>query len=160
MMGFSGIGVRHALAFVLVLVAARRASGQSACAAPPDAIATIDRADADWLPAMRAHDAARIVAPYDSAAVFVTADGASIVRRDRIAAMYRTRFKRIARVIDGAIVRDGACAAGDSLVNEWGHGGLSFTDSAGTTHHSVGPYLTVWKHKPGGAWLIIRNLVF
>jgi uncharacterized protein (TIGR02246 family) len=160
MTALSAIVIRRGLALALVFGGAEALRAQSACTAPPDAIATIDRADSDWLSAMRAHDAERIVEPYDSGAVFVTADGASIVGRDRIAAMYRTRFVRIARVIDGAIVRDGACAAGDSLVNEWGHGGLSYTDSAGTAHHSVGPYLTVWKHKPGGAWMIIRNLVF
>jgi uncharacterized protein (TIGR02246 family) len=160
MTSLSCSAVRHGLAIFFVVGAASALPGQSACTAPADAITTIDRADSDWLPAMRSHDAARIVASYDSAAVFVTAAGASIIGRDRIADMYRTRFSRIARVIDGSIVRDGACAAGDSLVNEWGHGGMTFTDSAGTRHQSVGPYLTVWRRKPGGAWMIIRNLVF
>jgi len=147
----SGIG--------LLIGGARDAHGQSACQVPPDAIATIDSVDADWLPAMRHRDAARIVAPYDSAGVFVKADGASIRGRDSITALYKSRVSGLAHVYGGGIVREGACAAGDSLVYEWGHGQLEFADSAGTKHRSTSRYLTVWRRTMSGAWMIVRNLV-
>lgn len=153
--------LRYACALVagLLIAGARDARGQTACHAPPDAIATIDSVDADWLPAMRDRDAARIVAPYDSAGVFVTADGAAIRGRDSITALYRTRVAGIAHVYGGGIVREGTCAASDSLVYEWGHGQLDFADSAGTRRRSGSRFLTVWRRTMSGAWRIVRNIV-
>jgi len=150
----------------VVMLAALAASGVSvahAQAVDPRAAAalpTIVRADSDWLGAMRSHDAGRIVEPYERDALFITATGVTIHGRDSIAALYRTRLAAITRVDSGGIVRDGVSAASDSLVYEWGHGGLTFTDSAGATHRSSGPYLTVWRHDADGKWRIIRNLVF
>lgn len=153
--------LRYACAFAagLLIGGARDARGQTGCHVPPDAIATIDSVDADWLPAMRNRDAARIVAPYDSAGVFVTADGAAIRGRDSITALYKSRVAGIAHVYGGGIVREGACAASDSLVYEWGHGQLEFADSAGTRHRSGSRFLTVWRRTMSGAWRIVRNIV-
>lgn len=67
-------------------------------------IAAIKRADSKWLRAMRLHDAARIVAPYNNDAIFSTADGASIRGRDSIVTMYRTRLRRMVRILGGGIV--------------------------------------------------------
>jgi uncharacterized protein (TIGR02246 family) len=127
---------------------------------PSSALPTIVHADADWIGAMRAKDADRIVASYDSSGLFVTANGTVVRGRDRIAALYRRRFAAIAHVADGGIDRDGVRRVDDTIVYEWGHGRLTFTDTAGVQHTSHGPYLTVWRHEPDGAWRIIRNLVF
>ena len=124
------------------------------------AMPAIRTADSEWLGAMRLHDAARIVAPYDDDAIFIAADGTSIRGRENIAALYRTRFRKIAHVLAGGIVQDGARAVNDSLVYEWGHGGMTYTDSANTKHTTNGPYLTVWRRAPNGKWMITRNLVF
>ncbi|HXB26596.1 MAG TPA: SgcJ/EcaC family oxidoreductase [Gemmatimonadaceae bacterium] len=142
-----------ALAFAALAPVAVRA--QSAAA-----LSTIDRADSDWLGAMQSRDVERIVAPYDREGMFVTAAGVVIRSRDSIAALYRRRLGAIARIHNGAIVRDGVQAVNDTLVYEWGHGGMTFTDTAGAIHSSRGPYLTVWRKESDGAWRIIRNLVF
>ena len=124
------------------------------------ALSTIDRADSDWLGAMQSRNVDRIVAPYDRDGMFVTAAGVVIRGRDSIAALYRRRLGAIARIQDGAIVRDGVQSVNDTLVFEWGHGGMTYTDTAGTAHNARGPYLTVWRKESDGAWRIIRNLVF
>jgi uncharacterized protein (TIGR02246 family) len=127
---------------------------------PRSALPTIARADSEWLGAMRARDAARIVAPYDSSGLFITATGTTVRGRDSIAALYRRRFTAIARIVDGGIVRDRVEWVNDSLCYEWGHGNLTFVDTAGATHASRTPYLTVWRRESDGAWRIIRNLTF
>ena len=132
----------------------------AARAQTPAALATIDRADSDWLGAMQSRDVQRIVAPYDRDGMFVTAAGAVIRGRDSIAALYRRRLSAIAQISDGAIVREGVQAVNDTLIYEWGHGGMTFTDTARATHTTRGPYLTVWRKESDGAWRIIRNLVF
>ena len=124
------------------------------------AMPTIALADSEWLSAMRLHDAERVVAPYDSDAIFVTADGTTIRGRAKIAALYRARFPKIVHVLDGGILQDGIRAVNDTLVYEWGHGGMTYTDSASIKHTVNGPYLTVWRRSATGKWLIIRNLVF
>ena len=124
------------------------------------ALKTIDHADSDWIGAMQSRHVERIVAPYDRDGMFVTATGGVIRGRDSIAALYRRRLSAIKSISGGAIVRDGVQAVSDTLVYEWGHGGMTFTDTSGATHTSRGPYLTVWRKEPDGAWRIIRNLVF
>ncbi len=143
----------RALRLLLAVVLASAAQGQSA-------LPTIARADSEWLGAMRAHDAAQIVAPYARDGMFVTATGTVVRGRDSIAALYRRRFGTIVRVVGGGIDREGMQSVNDTLVYEWGHGRLTFTDSAGTTHASRGAYLTVWRRESDGVWRIIRNLVF
>jgi uncharacterized protein (TIGR02246 family) len=139
----------------MLALMAHHASAQASSALP-----TIDHADSDWIGAMRSGNVERIVEPYDRDGMFVTTAGTVIRGRDSIAALYRRRLGAIRRISDGAIVRDGVQAVDDSLVYEWGHGGMTFTDTSGITHTSRGPYLTVWRREADGAWRIIRNLVF
>jgi uncharacterized protein (TIGR02246 family) len=143
----------RALPLLSAIVLASTAHAQSA-------LPTIARADSEWLGAMRAHDAERIVAPYAGDGMFITATGAVVRGRDSIAALYRRRFGTIVHVVEGGIDREGTQSVNDSLVYEWGHGRLTFTDSSGATHASRGAYLTVWRRESDGAWRIIRNLVF
>lgn len=140
---------------LLLLIGAARANAQT-----PAALATIDHADSDWFGAMQSRNVDRIVAPYDRDGMFITAAGGVIRGRDSIAALYHRRLGAIARITEGAIVRDGVQAVNDTLVYEWGHGGMTFTDTSGATRKTLGPYLTVWRREPDGAWRIIRNLVF
>lgn len=140
---------------LLFSIGARSSAAQVSAALP-----TIDHADSDWISAMKSGSVERIVEPYDRDGMFVTSTGTVISGRDSIAALYRRRLTAIKHISDGAIVRDGVQAVNDSLVYEWGHGGMTFTDTSGVTHKSNGPYLTVWRREPDGAWRIIRNLVF
>jgi len=145
---------------LLLVIGSRTAHAQTGSPTPSGAMMAIVAADSEWLDAMRQHDAARIVAPYDDDAVFITADGTAIRGRDRIAELYRTRLHKIVSVLAGGIVQEGTRAVNDSLVFEWGHGGMTYTDSTNAEHASHGPYLTVWRRSRTGKWLIVRNLVF
>jgi uncharacterized protein (TIGR02246 family) len=145
---------------VLLSTAGRVTLAQTGIPTPASAVAAITAADSEWLGAMRRHDVSRIVAPYDTGAVFITANGSTIRGRQRIADLYRARFPNIVRVSSGGIVQDGTRAVSDTLVYEWGHGGMTYTDSTNTEHTSSGPYLTVWRRSRAGVWVIIRNLVF
>lgn len=145
---------------LLLLFGSRAACAQTGSPTPSGAMTAIVAADSEWLDAMRQHNAARIVAPYDEQGVFITGNGTAIRGRDLIADLYRTRFHNIVRVLSGGIVQEGTRAVNDSLVIEWGHGGMTYTDSTAAEHASYGPYLTVWRRNRTGKWLIIRNLVF
>jgi uncharacterized protein (TIGR02246 family) len=125
-----------------------------------DAWPTIQKANADWLPAMKAKDAERLAEAYAEDGVFVLSDGQEIVGHAAIVAFYRKRVERLAEVLDGGIHHDGLTRARDGLVYEWGHGRATTVDKDGHRSTSDGPYLTVWKHAAKGRWEIIRNLVF
>ena len=55
----------------------------------------VEKANSDWVAAMKTGDAAAIAAPYADDAVFVGMDGASIRGRVEIEKMYRARFERM-----------------------------------------------------------------
>ncbi|HEY3949111.1 SgcJ/EcaC family oxidoreductase [Phenylobacterium sp.] len=134
-----------------------------ALAAPNDLAAAkpaIDKANADWIGAMRARDARALAAPYAEDGVFVLSDGREIVGRKAIIDFYRQRMANVGQVLGGGIHHDGMTLARDGLIYEWGHGGATTLDKAGKRTTSDGPYLTVWKRGADGRWAIIRNLVF
>jgi uncharacterized protein (TIGR02246 family) len=144
------------LTFVLLAVTPGRAADADMAAAT----AVIDRVDADWLGAMTAKDGDRIAAAYAEDGVFVLANGQTIGGRAAIAQFYRRRMLKIGQVLGGGIHRDGLAQGADGVVYEWGHGGATTVDVAGRRATTDGPYLTVWRRDAGGAWRIIRNLVF
>ena len=124
-----------------------------------DATPAIERANRDWLPAMRDHDAARIAEPYAGDGVFVLANGKTIQGRDAIRAYYASGFADIGAPVSGGIQHLGQAAAGPGQVYEWGRGILDYRDRAGRPMHHEGLYLTVWR-KTADGWRIVRNLVF
>lgn len=152
----------------LLGAAALALAALSAAAAPNDLSAkalaqakpVIDKANADWLPAMKARDPDALAAAYADDGVFVLPDGREIVGRKAIADFYRQRVASLGRVLDGGIHQDGMTLARDGLIYEWGHGGATTEDKGGKRSTSGGPYLTVWTRQSDGRWTIIRNLVF
>jgi len=147
-------------AIALAALALTCAGAQAAPADIASARLAIDRANADWLPAIKAKDAERLAAPYAPEGVFVLPDGRSLVGRAAVADFYRERFAGAARVVDGGIHRDGLAQAAGGLVVEWGHGGSTVIDAAGKTSSREAPYMTVWKRGANGRWAIVRNLAF
>jgi uncharacterized protein (TIGR02246 family) len=134
-----------------------------AAAAPNDlaqARRAIEKANADWLPAMKARDAGRLAEAYAEDGVFVLADGREIVGRAAIVAFYRTRLAGLAQVLEGGIHHDGMALGADGLIYEWGHGGATTVNKEGRRSTTDGPYLTVWKRIADGRWAIVRNLLF
>jgi uncharacterized protein (TIGR02246 family) len=147
----------------LLAAAALVAVATCAMAAPDDlakATPAIDKANADWLPAMQARDAERLAAPYADDGVFILANGQEIVGHAAIVAFYRQRMASLAQVQAGGIHHDGMTLARDGLIYEWGHGGATAVDKTGRKTTTDGPFLTVWKRGADGAWRIARNLVF
>jgi uncharacterized protein (TIGR02246 family) len=124
---------------------------------PPDARRTIDAANSAWVGAMQREDGDEIAAPYADDGVFVTATGETVRGRNAIAQMMRDRFSQMGKVVGGRLTQDGLVRQGSSIY-EWGHAVLDVTGRDGATRQSAGRYLTVWQHKPGGRWEIVRNL--
>lgn len=140
------------------------AAGVAQAATPEEELASarpvIEAANADWVPAMKAHDGARVAAGYAEDGLFILPDGGVIKGKAAIEAATVKRFTPGFKVLDGAIVQDGLRYVQGGLVLEWGHGGLTSTDDSGKTRTAAGPYMTVWKRDGSGQWKIIRNLVF
>jgi len=132
-------------------------SRDSVAGVPREARQAIDRANADWLDAMKREDAAAIAEPYDDAGVFVTATGESVVGRPAIALLMRQRFAKEGRLLDGKIAQDGVTPVG-SQVYEWGHVDLRLQRTGASPTRVKGRYLTVWSPDAGGRWKILRNL--
>jgi uncharacterized protein (TIGR02246 family) len=149
---------------VLTLAAALALLAGPALAASKSAVdearPTIARANADWLPAMRAGDAERVAEPYAEDGVFVLPNGQTIVGRKAVVELYRKSLSGRRKVLSGDIHQDGLSEAAGGLIIEWGHVGTSSVDAAGKKTTSAGPYMTVWKKGADGRWAIVRNLVF
>jgi len=144
-------------------VAAALALSTGAVAAPNDlaaARAAYEKANADWLPAMKAKSAERLAEAYAEDGVFVLSDGREIVGHAAILDFYRKRVDAIGEVLEGGIYHDGMTLARDGLIYEWGHGGSTTVTKDGRKTTSGGPFLTVWKRQADGRWQIVRNLVF
>jgi len=146
------------LAFALVLAAGPALSAPKSSV--DEARPTIAKANADWLPAMQAADAARVTEPYANDGVFVLPNGQAVVGKTAIEAMYRKSLSGGRKVVGGDIHQDGLREAAGGLILEWGHAGTTRLDAAGKRTTSAGPYMTVWKKGADGRWAIVRNLVF
>jgi ketosteroid isomerase-like protein len=123
-----------------------------------DAMPTIVRANGEWVTAMRNGDVDTIVKPYANDAVFITAGGETIRRREAIRLFYRDRLDK-ATVVSASIHHQGAATGDHGLVYEWGMGAVGTRSSNGTVTTAGGPYLTVWKRDEDGTWKILRNVV-
>ena len=120
--------------------------------------ATIDAANADWVPAMKRRDARAIAAFYAVDGTFIKADGESVRGRAAVEIMYADRMTSDFVLKSGTLVQDGVVVAGD-LIYEWGHAETEF-ERGGKAGRAGGKYLTVWRRNDAGKWEIIRNVVF
>ena len=117
----------------------------------------VEKANSDYVEAMKTGDAAAIAAPYTDDALFVGIDGACTRGRAEIEKMYRARFERSGlakstRIDSRRLVVDGNLAyeSGSGEIGRLREGKLS-TDSA--------RFLTVWQRQRDGEWKILRNIV-
>jgi len=138
---------------------AAAAAGIDTAALLASARPEIDAANAAWLPGLRRHDAAAIVAAYADSGVFVTAQGEAIRGREAIAAMYASRFPLLGAVVGGDVVQEGLAVVGDRIY-EWGHATVELAGRAAgdPPRRAGGSYLTVWERDAAGHWRIVRNL--
>lgn len=129
-------------------------------AVDPAAVKAIEQANAEWLPAIKAGDAARIAAPYAEDGVFVLPDGTSVVGRAAVEAMYARRSAGRSQIVDGGITGCGRLASSPGEVLEWGYGRATVRGADGATKSSAGPYVTWWHKASDGDWRIVRNVAF
>lgn len=126
----------------------------------PAAVQAIERANAEWLPALQAGDAARIAAPYAVDGVFVLPDGSSIAGRSAVQAMYARRGASGSQIIGGGITNCGRLESAPGQILEWGYGRATARAADGSVKTSGGPYVTWWRKAADGAWRIERNVAF
>src|SRR3569623_486631 len=123
-------------------------------AGQPDPVAaarpSIDKANAEWLPALQAGDADRLVAPYDEKGVFILSDGREIAGKAAIRKMYADAARAGRKVIGGALRSVGLAAAAPDRVYEWGHADITVAGKDGIERSQKGAYLTVWQLEPDG----------
>lgn len=125
-----------------------------------EAAPVIDAVNADWIPAMRAKDAARVGEAYAPDAVNVTGAGQVAVGHDAFVSQLRDKFAAGLAVEDGEIHRLGLQPLAPGLLLEWGEGGFTARTGGGQALKTHGPYVTVWKRQADGHWRIIRNQSF
>jgi uncharacterized protein (TIGR02246 family) len=152
-----------ALAAILFAAATFSSAAPPSAAAPAEdllaaAHATIDAANADWIPAMKRRDAKSIAAFYAVDGAFIKADGESVRGRAAVEKMYAARMTNDFVLKGGGLAQDGLVVAGE-LIYEWGHADIEF-ERNGTAGRSGGKYMTVWRRNHEGKWEIVRNVVF
>jgi uncharacterized protein (TIGR02246 family) len=147
-----------AMWLLLFVLQTSPAPAAAAGVVPADARAAIERANNDWLPAMKRQDARAIAEVYADDGVFVLPSGDSVKGRAAIEQLMRDRFSRTGPVVGGTLKQDDLVAAG-SMIYEWGHAEIAFGGTANlSASHVTARYLTVWRRDASGRWRIIRNL--
>src|SRR5690242_8879527 len=94
----------------LILAAALSAASPDCAALQQSARPTIEHANADWLRALKAGDAAALASAYADDGIFITPDGEAVKGRGGVQAMYAAGGARGAAVTGGRIESQGlAC---------------------------------------------------
>jgi len=117
----------------------------------------IEKANSEFIVAMKTGDAATIAAPYTENASFITIDGACIQGRTEIEKMYRDRFTRSGLARSTKINSKKLVVDGD-LAYESGYGEIGLLKD-GKLSINGGRFLTVWQRQANGDWKILRNVV-
>jgi uncharacterized protein (TIGR02246 family) len=137
------------------------------CFAPADLVAhrsgdpkldrAIEKANSEFIAAMKTGDAATIAAPYTDSGVFIALDGSCIQGRTEIEKMYRARFARLGVATSAKINSKKLVVDGD-LAYESGTGEVGWLKD-GKLSVNGGRFLTVWQRQANGEWQILRNVV-
>ena len=117
----------------------------------------VEKANSEFIVAMKTGDAATIAAPYTEDASFITIDGACVQGRTEIEKMYRDRFARsgVARSVK---INSKKLVVDNDLAYESGYGEVGLLKD-GKLSISGGRFLTVWQRQTNGDWKILRNVV-
>src|ERR1044072_2542023 len=143
-----------AAAILLTLVPAELLAHHSG---DPKLDRAIEKANSEFIVAMKTGDAATIAAPYTDNASFITIDGACIQGRAEIEKMYRDRFARSGTARSTTINSKKLVVDGD-LAYESGYGEIGLLKD-GKVSINGGRVLTVWQRQADGDWKILRNVV-
>jgi uncharacterized protein (TIGR02246 family) len=117
----------------------------------------VEKANSEFIVAMKAGDAATIAAPYTDDASFITIDGACVQGRTEIEKMYRDRFAR-SGVVRSVKINSKKLVVDNDLAYESGYGEIGLLKD-GKVSINGGRFLTVWQRQTNGDWKILRNVV-
>jgi uncharacterized protein (TIGR02246 family) len=117
----------------------------------------IEKANSEFIVAMKTGDAATIAAPYTEDASFIMVDGACIQGRTEIEKMYRDRFARFGPA-QSTKINSKKLVVDDGLAYESGYGEIGLLTDGKLSVHG-GRFLTVWQRQANGDWKILRNVV-
>jgi uncharacterized protein (TIGR02246 family) len=117
----------------------------------------VEKANSDFLVAMKTGDAAAIAAPYAEDASFIMIDGSCIRGRTEIEKMYRDRFERFG-LARSTKINSKKLVVDNDLAYESGDGEIGILKDGKVSIHG-GRFLTVWQRQTNGEWKILRNVV-
>ena len=117
----------------------------------------VEKANSEFVVAMKTGDAATIAAPYTDDASFITIDGACVHGRTEIEKMYRDRFAR-AGLAHSTKITSKKLVVDNDLAYESGYGEIGLLKD-GKLSINGGRFLTVWQRQTNGDWKILRNIV-
>ena len=117
----------------------------------------VEKANSEFIVAMKTGDAAMIAAPYTEDASFIAIDGVCIQGRTQIEKMYRDRFAR-AGLAQSTTINSKKLVVDNDLAYESGYGEIGVLKD-GKLSTNGGRFLTVWQRQTNGDWKILRNVV-
>ena len=117
----------------------------------------IEKANSEFITAMKTGDAKTIAAPYTEDASFIMIDGSCIRGRTEIEKMYRDRFTRFG-LAQSTSINSKKLVVDDGLAYESGYGEIGLLTDGKLSIHG-GRFLTVWQRQANGDWKILRNVV-
>jgi len=117
----------------------------------------VEKANSEFVVAMKTGDAATIAAPYAENASFITIDGACVQGRAEIEKLYRDRFAR-AGLAQSAKINSKKLVVDNDLAYESGYGEIGLLKD-GKLSINGGRFLTVWQRQANGDWKILRKVV-
>jgi len=117
----------------------------------------VEKANSEFIVAMKTGDAAKIAEPYTDDASFITIDGACIQGRTEIEKMYRDRFAR-SGLAHSTKINSKKLVVDHDLAYESGYGEIGLLKD-GKLSINGGRFLTVWQRQANGDWKILRNIV-
>src|ERR1041385_1825258 len=115
----------------------------------------VEKANSEFVVAMKTGDAATIAAPYTDDASFITIDGPWVPRRTEIEKMDRDRFAR-AGLAHSTKINSKKLVVDNALAYESGYGEIGLVKD-GKLSINGGRFLTVWQRQTNGEWKILRN---
>jgi len=117
----------------------------------------VEKANSEFIVAMKTGDAATIAAPYTEDASFIMIDGACVQGRKEIEKLYRDRLARFG-LAQSTKINSKKLVVDNDLAYESGYGEIGLLKDGKVSIHG-GRFLTVWQRQTNGDWKILRNVV-
>ena len=143
------------LVSLCLLLALRHSSAAPSGDAKLDS--AIEKANSEFLTAVKTGDATTIAAPYAENGIFMMPDGSCIKGRAEIEKMYRTGFEKSGPPKSSTLDSKSVVLDGD-MAYESGSADIT-VEKEGKPITRTSRYLTIWQKSTDGEWKIVRNIV-